>query len=42
MAPKVEACVGFVEAGGEAAVIASTHEAAAALAGDAGTWISAG
>lgn len=42
MAPKVEACVEFVEAGGEEAVIASTHEAAAALAGDAGTWISAG
>ena len=42
MAPKVEACVEFVEAGGEEAVIAATDQAAAALAGDAGTRIRVG
>jgi carbamate kinase len=42
MAPKVEACVEFVEAGGKEAVISSTDEAAVALAGDAGTRIRAG
>jgi carbamate kinase len=42
MAPKVEACVEFIEAGGEVAIIASTGEAASALAGDAGTRIKAG
>jgi carbamate kinase len=39
MAPKVEACVEFIEAGGEVAVIASTQEAVGALAGDGGTRI---
>jgi carbamate kinase len=38
----VEACVEFVEAGGDEAIIASTDEARRALAGDAGTRISAG
>lgn len=42
MAPKVEACVEFIEAGGEVAVIASTQEAVRALAGDGGTRITAG
>jgi carbamate kinase len=39
MQPKVEACVAFVEAGGREAVIASTADAAAAIAGRAGTRI---
>jgi len=42
MAPKVEACVQFIEAGGELAVIASTREAGRALADNAGTRITAG
>lgn len=37
MGPKVEACVGFVEAGGRAA-IGSLDQAAEVLAGRAGTW----
>jgi carbamate kinase len=39
MAPKVEACVEFVEAGGGEAVIAATSDAAAAFEGRAGTRI---
>jgi carbamate kinase len=39
MAPKIEGCVEFVEAGGEEAVIAATEDAAAAFSGDAGTRI---
>ncbi len=42
MAPKVEACVGFVEAGGEEAVIAATSESEVALLANAGTRIFAG
>jgi carbamate kinase len=42
MAPKVEACVEFVEAGGTDAVIAATADAGAALEGNAGTRITAG
>jgi carbamate kinase len=38
MGPKVEACLRFVDGGGEA-VIASLTELGAALAGDAGTHI---
>jgi len=37
MGPKVEACLGFVEAGGRAA-IGALDEAAEVLAGRAGTW----
>jgi carbamate kinase len=39
MAPKVEACIEFLEAGGEAAIITSPERLEAALAGRAGTWI---
>ncbi|MDV2481230.1 carbamate kinase [Methanoculleus sp. Wushi-C6] len=39
MGPKVEAAVGFLEAGGERATIASLDSAAGALAGRAGTRI---
>jgi carbamate kinase len=39
MAPKVEAALRFVEAGGPRAVIASLDEAVAALAGEAGTQV---
>ncbi|MFN3346226.1 MAG: carbamate kinase [Candidatus Bipolaricaulaceae bacterium] len=39
MEPKVKACVRFVEAGGELAVIASLPQASAALEGRAGTQI---
>ncbi|MEN3010134.1 MAG: carbamate kinase [Candidatus Bipolaricaulaceae bacterium] len=39
MEPKVKACVRFVEAGGERAIIASLNQAAAALDGRAGTQI---
>jgi carbamate kinase len=39
MAPKVEACVRFVEAGGERAVITAPARLSAALAGDAGTRV---
>lgn len=42
MAPKVEACVEFIEAGGELAVIASTGGVTGALAGEVGTRITAG
>ena len=41
MAPKVEACIEFLGAGGEEAVIAATTEAGAAFGGDAGTRITA-
>ncbi len=40
MAPKVEACLEFLEAGGEEAVIAATADAAAALQSRAGTRVS--
>jgi carbamate kinase len=39
MAPKVEACCRFVEAGGDFGVITSIERSDAALAGSAGTWI---
>lgn len=39
MEPKVKACVRFVEAGGELAIIASLNQATAALEGRAGTQI---
>lgn len=39
MGPKVAACIGFLEAGGEEAVIAATAEAAGAITGSAGTRI---
>lgn len=39
MEPKVKACIRFVEAGGERAVIASLDQALAALHGQAGTQI---
>lgn len=39
MEPKVEACLGFLEDGGERAVVASTDAVAAAVEGDAGTQI---
>jgi len=39
MAPKIEACIEFLEAGGEAAIITSPERLEAALAGRAGTWI---
>lgn len=42
MGPKVEACVDFVAAGGERAVIASLADAAAAVRGEAGTAVIAG
>jgi carbamate kinase len=41
MKPKVEAALEFVESGGERAIVASLHGAQAALAGQAGTEISA-
>jgi carbamate kinase len=40
MAPKVEACCRFVESGGDFGIITSIDQCDAALAGDAGTWIS--
>ena len=40
MGPKVEAAVGFVEAGGDRAVIGALDDAVAALEGRAGTTIS--
>jgi carbamate kinase len=39
MAPKVEACCRFVESGGDFGIITSIDRSDAALAGDAGTWI---
>lgn len=39
MGPKVQAAIGFLEAGGERAVIAELSEATAALKGEAGTEI---
>ena len=42
MAPKVRACLRFLDAGGERAVVAGTEEVAAAVAGDAGTQIRPG
>lgn len=39
MQPKVEACLRFLDAGGERAVVAGTEDIAAAVAGDAGTQI---
>jgi carbamate kinase len=40
MQPKVRACLRFLDAGGERAVVAGTGDIAAAVAGDAGTQIS--
>ena len=39
MGPKVEAAARFVERGGRRAVVASLFDAAAALAGEAGTQV---
>jgi carbamate kinase len=39
MAPKVEACCRFVDSGGDFGIITSIDQCDAALAGDAGTWI---
>ncbi|MFC7045541.1 carbamate kinase [Halobacteriaceae archaeon GCM10025711] len=39
MGPKVEACLAFVEGGGDLAVITSPEQAAEALRGDAGTRV---
>jgi carbamate kinase len=39
MGPKVEACIKFVEKGGEKAIITSLERAAEALEGRAGTTI---
>ena len=39
MQPKVRACLRFLDAGGERAVVAGTEDVAAAVAGDAGTQI---
>ena len=39
MAPKVNACIAFVEKGGERAIISSVHQATSALKGEAGTEI---
>jgi carbamate kinase len=41
MGPKIEACIEFVEAGGQRAVIAALHQASDAVFGDAGTAITA-
>jgi len=42
MEPKVQACLAFLDAGGERAVVAGTDAVAAAVAGDAGTQIRPG
>ena len=39
MAPKVNACIAFVEKGGERAIISSVHQATSVLKGEAGTEI---
>jgi carbamate kinase len=39
MAPKIEACVAFLEAGGDEAVISSPENLELALRGQAGTHI---
>jgi carbamate kinase len=39
MEPKVSACVGFIEYGGERAIITSLDQASAALEGRAGTHL---
>jgi carbamate kinase len=39
MAPKISACIAFVEKGGERAIISSVDQATAALGGEAGTEI---
>jgi carbamate kinase len=39
MGPKVEAALGFVQAGGQRAVIAELDDALAALGGEAGTQV---
>ena len=39
MAPKIEACIGFLERGGQTAVISSPEKLELALAGKAGTSI---
>jgi len=39
MAPKMRAVVGFLERGGESALITSPEAVERALAGEAGTWI---
>ena len=42
MLPKVEACARFIDAGGERAMICHLDELGSALAGKAGTTITAG
>jgi carbamate kinase len=39
MGPKVEACIRFLENGGERAIIASLNQAVEALEGRAGTQV---
>jgi carbamate kinase len=39
MAPKVQACVSFVEKGGQAAIITNPENIGRALRGETGTWI---
>jgi carbamate kinase len=39
MAPKIEACIGFLERGGQTAVISSPEKLELALAGETGTSI---
>ncbi|CQH44560.1 carbamate kinase [Halobacterium hubeiense] len=42
MEPKIQACLDFLDAGGERAVVAGTEDVAAAVRGDAGTQIHPG
>lgn len=39
MGPKIEACIGFLEAGGRQALVTSPDKLRAGLQGQAGTWI---
>ncbi|MEW6649811.1 MAG: carbamate kinase, partial [Chloroflexota bacterium] len=39
MAPKIQACIWFIEKGGKAALITNPENIGRALAGETGTWI---
>jgi carbamate kinase len=39
MAPKIQACIWFIERGGERALITNPENISRALAGETGTWI---
>jgi carbamate kinase len=39
MGPKVEACISFLERGGQSAVISNPENLGRALAGETGTWL---